>query len=353
MTNRRNGMPAMSKPLLLCALTLACACRGEAPQPTTGSETHFLSWCSSAESCGAGLDCVCGVCTSVCTDASSCTGLAGTASCVVPSLRPVEQTCAGAPQAASCDVVCSASSDCAALGTAHRCDRGFCRKLADACLTGQFAGRDVVVLGDAFLGESHQVTAELQALARSAGALGADEQYRDYSTSTITPFGGSADLTTQYAAARNEGAVRVVIMDVGGPDALLACPEPPGPDCPALANAVAGADGLWSQMAQDGVEIVVDFFYPNPEDPSLRAKFDILRPQMQTTCEGNAVGCQWLDMRPTFEGRESDYLQPGWIVPTAAGSKAAAESLWSLMQQRCIAQCRQSKAALAIPDRSR
>ena len=43
----------------------------------------------------------------------------------------------------------------------------------------------------------------------------------------ITPFGGATDLTTQYATARNEGAVRIVIMDVGGPDALLTCPEPP------------------------------------------------------------------------------------------------------------------------------
>ena len=331
-------MPALSGMLALCALALACACKGEAPQPTTGSETHFLSWCSSAESCGEGLDCVCGFCTSSCSDAANCTGFAASAECVVPSLRPADQACPGAPATASCDVVCSANSDCAALGTAHRCDRGFCRKLSTACETGQVAASEVVLLGDAFLGESHQVNAELAALARGTGALGADEQYRDYSTTLIAPFGGVTDLTTQYATARAEGAVRIVIMDVGGPDALLACPEPPTGDCPALANAVAGADALWNQMAQDGVEAVVDFFYPNPEDPSLRAKFDVLRPLLQTTCENSTVGCQWLDMRPTFDGRESEYLNPTWITPTAAGATAAAASIWSLMQQRCVAQ---------------
>jgi hypothetical protein len=194
------------------------------------------------------------------------------------------------------------------------------------------------VLGDSFFAESGLITSELQSLALASGALRSGEAYRDYSATLITPFGGAADLTNQYATARAEGAFRIVIMDVGGPDSLVSCPEPPTPDCPALANAVSGADGLWSQMANDGVEAVVDFFYPDPDDASLKAKFDVLRPVMQATCEGSAAGCAWLDLRPTFAGREAEYLMPGGVLPTAAGSTATAAAIWSLMQQRCIGQ---------------
>jgi len=235
--------------------------------------------------------------------------------------------------------VCRSSiGDCAALGAAHRCDRGFCRRLAPDCETGRVAGGEVVVLGDSFLAESRRVTADLESLARAAGALAAEERYRDYSSTLITPFGGVADLTSQYASARAEGAARIVIMNAGGPDALLSCPEPPTEACPALANAVAGAGALWSQMAEDGVEAVVDFFYPDPDDASLRAKFDVLRPLLEATCESSAVPCAWLDLRPSFEGRQGEYLMPGGIIPTAAGSTAAAAAIWSLMQRRCLGQ---------------
>jgi hypothetical protein len=195
-----------------------------------------------------------------------------------------------------------------------------------------------VVLGDAFLADSGEVTTALEALARETGALGEAEQYRDYSSSLITPFGGMADLTNQYAAASSEGSVRVVIMDAGGPNALLTCPEPPTEACPALQDAVGGAEALWQQMADDGVEAVVDFFYPDPEDAILLAKFDVLRPLIQAACEASPVSCHFLDLRPTFEDRSSEYLLSGGIVPSPEGSTATAAVLWSLMQRRCIAQ---------------
>jgi hypothetical protein len=323
--------------LLVSALLLACGCDGEATGPTAGSETHFLSWCSSAGSCGEGLDCLCGVCTASCSATASCASLAASAECLAVGSRPADQACPDAV-AAFCEVACSVDADCAPLGGAHRCDRGFCRRLAPECPTQQVSASEVVVLGDAFLAESGQVTAELEALARSAGALGAAENYRDYSSSLITPFGGVADLTDQYATALAEGPVRVVVMDVGGPDSLLTCPDPPTQTCPALQNAISGADALWQQMAADGVEAVIDFFYPDPGDATLQAKFDVLRPLMQATCDGSPAACYWLDLQPTFAGRAQEYLLPGGINPTAAGSAATAQAIWSVMQQNCIAQ---------------
>jgi hypothetical protein len=323
--------------LLLGALALVCGCRSGEPGPSTGSETHFLSWCSNDESCGEGLACLCGVCSAACSDSASCVSLGSAVECVAVASRPADQSCPDAPVEAWCEAGCSLDTDCAPLGGAHRCDRGFCRQLAPECQSGQVAGNQLVLIGDSFLADSHQVTTELETLARSTGALQSEERYRDHSSTLVTPFGGAADLTTQYAAAASEGAMRIVVMDAGGPDALLTCPEPPTESCPALQNAVAGADQLLRQMATDGVEAVIYFFYPDPEDPSLRARFDVLRPLMEATCDASPVGCHFLDLRPTFEGH-GDFLLAGGIIPTAAGSTATAAAIWSLMQRRCIAQ---------------
>src|SRR6478735_5886805 len=51
-------------------------------QESTGgdsSETHFLARCT--DSCGGGLECLCGVCTKTCTQASGCGELDPSASC--------------------------------------------------------------------------------------------------------------------------------------------------------------------------------------------------------------------------------------------------------------------------------
>lgn len=327
------------RPLLFFgALALAWGCRRTDPGPTTGSETHFLSWCSSSESCGEGLECVCGVCSKSCSDASSCAELAPTAECLALDSRPADESCEDTPVEMACEVRCTLDADCVGLGNAHRCDRGLCRQPAHDCETGGVSGGEVVVLGDSFLGDSHAITAELETLARNAGALDEAESYRDYSSTVVTPFGGMADLATQYTAAQQEGAVRIVIMDVGGPDALLSCPDPPTQACPSLMNAIDGADELWRQMADDGVEAVVDFFYPDPEDASLKAKFDVLQPLMHAECERSPASCHFLDLHPTFDGHEDEYLLPGGINPTEEGSAATAAAIWSLMQRSCIAQ---------------
>lgn len=339
MTKLREAMSPWWRPFLLGVLALASGCRGESQGPSTGSETHFLSWCTSDASCGDGLACLCGVCTQTCTGDAACTELASTAECVQADTRPAEHACPDTKVEASCEVVCESDGDCRSLGPEHRCDRGYCRSLPTDCETGGVAASEVVILGDSFLAENGAITVELEALARAAGALGSAETYRDYSSVIITPFGGASDLTGQYAMATSGGAIRVVVMDVGGPDSLLGtCADPPTETCAALQAAVSGADALWRQMADDGVEAVVDFFYPVPDDAVLAARFDVLRPMMEAACDESPVGCHFLDLRPTFQDRSTEYLLSGGVLPTAAGSAATARALWSLMQSRCIAQ---------------
>jgi hypothetical protein len=79
------------------------------------SESHFLSACPPG--CPSGLECICGACTKPCSGNDQCKALSASASCVT------RDSCAS-PRA--CDIVCGASSECAAVGLV--CDNGVCRK---------------------------------------------------------------------------------------------------------------------------------------------------------------------------------------------------------------------------------
>src|SRR6478609_10143335 len=71
-------MPSKAKSrvaILLAALALAFSCARETTDPT-GGETHFLTRCAAgANTCGAKLTCVCGVCTLPCAERASCEAL--------------------------------------------------------------------------------------------------------------------------------------------------------------------------------------------------------------------------------------------------------------------------------------
>ena len=100
---------------------LAGACGGTVGSkiPSIGSESHFLAYCG--DGCGAGLDCIGGICTRSClTDQTSCSDLAANAACTNQSVEP--------GQVAVCDVSCAGRSGCTALGTDYACDGGYCRK---------------------------------------------------------------------------------------------------------------------------------------------------------------------------------------------------------------------------------
>jgi hypothetical protein len=58
---------------------------------------------------------------------------------------------------------------------------------------------------------------------------------------------------------------------------------------------------------------------------------------LQDSCEASTLECTFVDLRPTFD-EQSSYLMPAGILPTTEGAGAAAALLWSVMQQRCIAQ---------------
>lgn len=321
-------------------------CNGSTIETSTDGETHFLRICTpESDSCGPGLTCTCGVCSSPCTDARDCSGLHSGAECV-STVERLSGSCE-TPAEAICDVPCATDSDCGPVASGLQCSSGFCRAstdlgpsdVGDVCTEAPVAGDEVVVLGDVFIAQDGAIIAELEALAEDAGALAPTEHYRDYTSTTQNSLTMSgALLLNRYTAAQSEGPVKVVVMNGGGSDLLVrSCEGTPSADCPLMVDVLTGANQVLSQMAVDGVEDVVWFYYPDPMDAQLLAELDVLGPLLEDACTQAPVPCHWVDLRTTFDGHYAEYMQTDF-VPTAEGAKAAAAVVWSTMERECIAQ---------------
>jgi hypothetical protein len=338
----RRWLALRSVALLLAAVLGAPSC-SEARQQSRemGSETNFLNRCDTDATCGGSLSCLCGTCTRTCGATAACETLSSAAACIPVDSRPSDPSCPESAVSAFCDAECSEDVECVGLGNSYRCDRGFCRALSNSCKRGRPAGSEVILLGDSFIATSHEFTQDLEAQARASGALATNESYRDYSTVTQCNLAAQPPgISAQYAKAQQEGAVRVVIMDGGGADVLMgSCPDPIGPDCQLVQDAVAGAEALFQSMAADGVEHVVFFFYPDyVGDARIKATVDVLRPLVEERCASAPLPCDWFDLRPTYVGHYDEYVLPQGRNPTTAGALASAQAIWSFMQQRCIGQ---------------
>jgi hypothetical protein len=314
------------------------------------------------------------VCTRLCDSDVSCSNLAGAS-----GVSPGQARC-GADTAPRCDVECRRDDDCETVSPFHVCDEGVCRTQSppiprdettdvtsseisssdvatsassssapvtssappdtgptEECQRGVVTPNEVLIIGDSFFAMTHQVTAYLEAAARQSGVLAAGERYRDNSRvveNTLISDG----ILNQYLTARDDADVRVVIMNGGGADAVLAACETIDASCPILASAVESAEDALATMADSGVTNVVYAFYPEARDDSLRAKVDVLRPLIEQRCEAAPLDCHWLDLRTTFEGNYDAYLGDDGMLPSSAGAEASARAIWQLMQERCVAQ---------------
>lgn len=329
-------------PLSLVAL-VALSC-GETSSPRVGSETHFLSSCDEV-GCGAGMQCICGVCSKPCVQSVDCDGLRGEPSCTPLAPRVSAGRCEDAPLGAMCDAACLVDDDCRALGEESRCTSGFCRERGPtsepaplSCSPSDIAPDDVLILGDVLIELSIYV-AELEKRMVEAGSLEAGAHYRNEAQAGLSRLAkGALSFDAQYSGAREAGVPRVIIMDGGATDVLSGdCAGMLTPKCPAAAAAVQGAEALLSRFAEDGVEQLVYFFYGDPVgNPVLKDGIDLMRPLLENACGKSPVPCHWLDLRPVFAGHP-EFVGGDGLVFTDAGATAAAEATFELMQARCIA----------------
>jgi hypothetical protein len=338
-------------------------CSSSDPGGTDG-ETHFLKSCSLADDdCADGLSCLCGVCTQSCEDEAACAEFPG-ARCVARGAS----SCSDVAAALVCDVECRGDADCRDVSAFHVCSQGACRteappapgegslpsdagastspvasdteaSTADAsapsCALARASANEVLILGDSFFGNTHQVTAYLEAFARDAGALAPGERYRDNARVVAnTLSGGAMGIAGQYADAVSDAAVRVVVMNGGGADALVASCDPVDTTCPALVDAAEQATTLLAQMATDAVEQVIYVYYPDTTDAALNEKLDALRPMLESVCAEAPVSCSWIDLRATFSDKE-EYLASGGALPSDAGAEATASTIWQVLSLDC------------------
>jgi hypothetical protein len=197
-----------------------------------------------------------------------------------------------------------------------------------ACQKGQVKPSEVVFMGESFYAIDPQYNEKrVEADAQAAGALAAGAKYRNVAISgqPMSVVAGEFDTALQG------GAVKFVIMDGGGIDAMSsACPS-----CPDTFKT------LLTKMASNGVQNVIYTRYPEPGSPpgsnaTLKGNLDTLMPKMQTVCEGStAPKCHWVDLRPVWQ--TGDVLTDG-LHPTQSGGNHVGDLIWSEMVKDCIAQ---------------
>src|SRR5688572_6689018 len=138
-------------------LVLWMASCGQTSSPQSGSETHFLMGCSEG-SCGEGMQCICGVCSTPCVQRADCSSLSNAADCTALGPRVAQGRCDGTQIGAMCDAACLTDDDCLPLGHGSRCDSGYCREpgptlepASQSCTPLNIAASDVLVLGDVLI----------------------------------------------------------------------------------------------------------------------------------------------------------------------------------------------------------
>ena len=196
-----------------------------------------------------------------------------------------------------------------------------------ACQKGQVKPSEVVFMGESFYAIDPQYNEKrVEADAQAAGALAAGAKYRNVAISgqPMSVVAGEFDTALQG------GAVKFVIMDGGGIDAMSsACPS-----CPDTFKT------LLTKMASNGVQNVIYTRYPEPGNPpgsnaTLKGNLDTLMPKMETVCAAaTGLHCYWVDLRPVWvNGDTSDGLHP-----TQSGGNHVGDLIWSEMVKDCLAQ---------------
>jgi hypothetical protein len=111
--------------LALLGALLVSACT--AHDTLADSKSNWLRKCDSADDCGSGTDCACGVCTKPCAGSAACASEDGTSAvCIAPIEQGLPASCqlrASAATAGICLQSCRSDAEC---GNGQRCAEGVC-----------------------------------------------------------------------------------------------------------------------------------------------------------------------------------------------------------------------------------
>jgi hypothetical protein len=219
--------------------------------------------------------------------------------------------------------VAAAGESGAGAGTGGRGDCSLEPALAD----------EVLWIGDTWILIPGLQHTRIRDLARAAGTLGPNDDYVDVAAPSVD----MAAVAQQYRT-RESGPtkVKVILMDGGtwDPIAAQANGDPIGP---AIDNAISNFQAFLSEVARDGtVEHIVYFLVPElAAVPGVAT----MRPRLQQACAESTVPCHFLDLQPLWLGHP-EYTAPDGIQSSVDGARVIADSIWTIMQNNCIAQAR-------------
>ncbi|MDB5104818.1 MAG: lysophospholipase [Fibrobacteres bacterium] len=198
-------------------------------------------------------------------------------------------------------------------------------------------GSDLLLIGDSYIALTRDITRDLEQLARQDGVLAQGDRFRDSSVSGTWMAGGPyPSIPSQFGNAIAKAPVKYVVMNGGGNDVMGAdCGAVPTADCPAIRKAADSLKTLLARMGAKGVRKVLFFIYASAvNNPGLNAKVDAERPVLRGLVLANpSPPCYWVDLRAAFSGHYPQYMLADGIHPSAAGSQAAAQTIWDEMRR--------------------
>jgi lysophospholipase L1-like esterase len=213
------------------------------------------------------------------------------------------------------------------------------------CQKGVTTPTQVVWIGDSYPAVGNGgIQRYTETAAQAAGALAAGAKYRSYYVGGTQMANGQ--IPGQYTKAKDaDPNIDTVIMTGGGNDILIGnstClqnPPPANQSCvETVANAVAAAEALMTQMQNDGVKNVIYYFYPRTTLLRSGDNVDYAFPIVKAGCDKfkGPLTCTFVDTRPAFDGQA--FISLDGIHPNDAGQKAIGDLVWSTMVAQCIAQ---------------
>jgi hypothetical protein len=208
-------------------------------------------------------------------------------------------------------------------------------------------GADLAVNGESFFAASN-ITSELTRLARADGTIGSGESFRMIAVSGAVMSG----ILNQYKNANPKPFY--LISDGGGNDIMGSCGANPGIECASIKNALNLVRQYFEQMKTGGTRKVLWMRYPDPQGANfanLKTNQDLYNPEVEKICKASVEPkCLWVDLRPVWAGKYSQYTSDG-IHCTNAGGTATAEAFWKAIKDNDFFNLG-TPSALAAPARA-
>lgn len=200
---------------------------------------------------------------------------------------------------------------------------------AHAASQAKIRGSDLAVNGESFFAASN-ITSELARLAKADGVIGSSESFRMIAVSGAVMSG----ILNQYKNANPKPVY--LISDGGGNDIMGSCGANPTIECNSIKNALNLVRQYFDEMKKSGTKKVLWMRYPDPQGANfanLKTNQDLYNPEVERICKASIEPkCLWVDLRPVWAGKYSQYTSDG-IHCTNAGGTATAEAFWKAIKE--------------------